>query len=236
MIWFALAILAAVVLGPLAFTLRRTATTRGRREAAIALHRAQLAELDRDLAEGRIAESEHAAAALEVQRRLLAVAATTEAAPGRTSSVPIVAALVAVPVVAFVLYLVGGHPDLPATPLAARIAAAEQRDREEARLIEQLRARLAQIDPHSDRGREGYILLGNVEAQLGRMAEAAKAWGTALETRFDPTLAVETAEALTESEGRVTDGAAALFRRALAEAPQNAPWRPMAEKRLAEAK
>ena len=38
MIWFALAILAAVVLGPLAFTLRRTATTRGRREAAIALH------------------------------------------------------------------------------------------------------------------------------------------------------------------------------------------------------
>ena len=236
MIWFALAILAAVVLAPLALTLRRAVTARGRREAAIALHRAQLAELDRDLAEGRIGETEHAAAVLEVQRRLLAVAATTEAAPGRTSSMPIAAALVAVPIVALLLYLVGGHPDLPAAPLAARIAAAEQRDREEAGLIEQLRARLGQVDPHSDRGREGYILLGNVEAHRGRMAEAAKAWGTALETRFDPTLAVETAEALTESEGRVTDDAAALFRRALAEAPQNAPWRPMAEKRLAEAR
>jgi cytochrome c-type biogenesis protein CcmH len=236
MIWLALAILAAIVLMPLALTLRHARSARSRREAAIALHRAQLAELDRDRADGRIADTEHAAAVLEVQRRLLAAAATQEGAPGRASKAPVIAALVAVPLVAVLLYLAGGHPELPAAPLAARIAAAEQREREEARLIEQLRSRLAQVDPHSDRGREGYILLGNVEAHRGRMAEAAKAWETALATRFDPTLAVETAEALTESEGRVTDGAAALFRRALAEAPQNAPWRPMAEKRLAEAK
>jgi hypothetical protein len=31
----------------------------------------------------------------------------------------------------------------------------------------------------------------------------------------------------------VTDESAALFRRALAEAPPDAPWRPMAEKRIA---
>ena len=40
----------------------------------MALHRAQLAELDRDLAEGRIAAAEHANAVLEVQRRLLTAA------------------------------------------------------------------------------------------------------------------------------------------------------------------
>ena len=63
-----------------------------------------------------------------------------------------------------------------------------------------------------------------------------RAWRTALATRFDPTLAAEAAEAITETEGRVTDEAAALFRRALVEAPADAPWRAMAQKRLAEAK
>ena len=35
---------------------------------------------------------------------------------------------------------------------------------------------------------------------------------------------------------KLTEEAVALFRRALAEAPADAPWRPMAEKRLSEAK
>ena len=74
MIWLAIALLAAIALAPLALSLRRTAAARGRQEAAIALHRAQLAELDRDLADGRIAAAEHANAVLEVQRRLLAAA------------------------------------------------------------------------------------------------------------------------------------------------------------------
>ena len=37
-------------------------------------------------------------------------------------------------------------------------------------------------------------------------------------------------------DGRVTDEAAGLFRRALAESPADAPWRPMAQKRLSELK
>jgi cytochrome c-type biogenesis protein CcmH len=69
---------------------------------------------------------------------------------------------------------------------------------------------------------------------MGRMQQAATAWCTALDTRFDPTLAAEAGEALTESAGHVTDQAATLFRRALADSPADAPWRPMAEKRLAQ--
>ena len=80
------------------------------------------------------------------------------------------------------------------------------------------------------------MLLGNAEVSRGRLSAAADAWRTALATRFDPTLAAEAAEAISETEGRVTDEAAGLFRRALAEAPADAPWRPMAQKRLSEAK
>ena len=171
MIWLAIALLAAIALAPLALSLRRAAVARSRREAAIALHRAQLAELDRDLADGRIAAAEHASAVREAQ---------------------------------------------------------------EAALIAQLRRKLASLDPHSEQARQGYVLLGNAEVSRGRLNAAADAWRTALATRFDPTLAAEAAEAISETEGRVTDEAAGLFRRALAQSPADAPWRPMAQKRLSE--
>ena len=236
MIWLAIALLAVVALAPLALSLRRAVSARSRGEAAVALHRAQLAELDRDLADGRIAPAEHANAILEVQRRLLAAADSGDSGPRASSRSPVLFALLLVPVGAFALYLVGGSPWLPAAPLADRIAAAHQRAEQEAALIAQLRQRLAEVDPHSDRARQGYILLGNAEASRGRLKEAADAWRTALATRFDPTIAAETAEAITEVNGHVTEEAATLFRRALAESPADAAWRPMAQKRLSELK
>ena len=236
MIWLAIVLLAAITLAPLALSLRRTAAARGRQEAAVALHRAQLAELDRDLADGRIAAAEHANAVLEVQRRLLAAAVGAETASRSSSRGPVLFALVMVPLGGLVLYLMGGSPELPAVPLADRIAAAREREAREAALIGQLRQRLSQIDPHSEQARQGYILLGNAEASRGRLQEAADAWRTALAARFDPTIAAEAAEALTEAHGQVDDEAASLFRRAIAESPTDAPWRPMAQKRLSELK
>jgi cytochrome c-type biogenesis protein CcmH len=235
-IWLAIALLAAIALAPLALSLRRIAAARGRQVAAVALHRAQLVELDRDLADGRIAAAEHANAVLEVQRRLLAVAGGTETAPRSSSRGRVLLALVLVPLGGLVLYLLGGSPELPAVPLADRIAAAQEREARETALIGQLRARLSQIDPHSEQARQGYVLLGNAEASRGRLQEAADAWRTALAARFDPTIAAEAAEALTEAHGQVDDEAASLFRRAIAESPADAPWRPMAQKRLSELK
>ncbi len=236
MIWLAIALLAAISLAPLALSLRRATVARSRREAAIALHRAQLAELDRDLADGRIAAAEHANAVLEVQRRLLSVAGGTEDAPHTGSRSAVLIALVLVPLGGFALYVVGGYPGLPAAPLAERIAAAQQRAEQEAALIAQLRRRLTELDPRSEQARQGYVLLGNAEVSRGRLHAAADAWRIALATRFDPTLAAQAAEAITEAEGRVTDEAATLFRRALAASPADAPWRPMAQKRLSEVK
>lgn len=244
MIWLALLLLGAIAVAPLAWSLRRTARAVGRREADIALHRAQLAELDRDRAEGRIAPREHAAAVLEVQRRLLAAAEpvreqsagdlATATKRERRSRTPLLAILLLIPVAALLLYLPGGHPDLPGQPLAARMANAEQRMRRASALIDELRQRLASLDPHSERAREGFVLLGNFEDARGNLPGAAEAWRKALDARFDPTLAAQTAEAITRVQGSVTPEAAALFRRALAEAPADAPWRAIATQRLAE--
>jgi len=231
-LWLGIAVLAAVALAPLALSLRRGVTARGRREAALALHRSQLAELDRTLADARIGPTEHAAAVLEVQRRLLAAADSADPVASPSSRSAIWAVLALVPVAALLLYAVGGSPELPALPLKERLAAMQQRVREEETLVAQLRVVLAKLDPHSDKARQGYILLGNAEARLGDIQGAASAWQSALESKFDPTLAVEAAEAMTEANGHVTDEAAVLFRRALANAPQDAPWRAMAERRL----
>lgn len=238
MIWIAVVLLAAAALAPLALSVRRQSAARGRREAAIALHRAQLAELERDREEGRIGETEHASAVLEVQRRLLAASADEDGNLDRpTPRTPLLATLALVPVMALALYRIGGNPGLPSAPGPGAAARAGGEDDgakalQEEQLINTLRTRLAQLDPKSDMARQGYVLLGNGEASRGRMAEAAQAWRTALEARFDPTLAAETAEALTEANGHLTDEAAGLFRRALAEAPPDAPWRKMVEKRL----
>ncbi|HET8995725.1 MAG TPA: c-type cytochrome biogenesis protein CcmI [Acetobacteraceae bacterium] len=232
MIWLAAAILAGVALMPLLWSLRRSITLRGRREAALAFHRAQLAELERDLAEGRIAAEDHAGAVLEVQRRVLAASTDQEPLPPGSPRSPLLITLILVPLAAFALYAIGGSPDLPSEPLAQRIAAAQVREQRENALIALLRHKLSTLDPHTVLARQGYVLLGNAEARMGRMQQAADAWQTALADRFDPTLAAETGEAMTEAAGHVTRQAAALFRHALKDAPADAPWRPMAVKRL----
>jgi hypothetical protein len=102
------------------------------------------------------------------------------------------------------LYLLGGHPELPAAPLAARLAHADRERMEATALVATLRQRLTQLDPKSEMTRQGYELMGNVEVGLGNLAQAAEAWRTALAIRFDPGLAAELAEAQTRLDGRVT--------------------------------
>jgi cytochrome c-type biogenesis protein CcmH len=239
MIFIVLIVLATVALTPLALVLARGGLTRGRRDAALALHRAQLDELDRELAEGRIGQTEHATAVLEVKRRLLAAAeiAEPEILPGagRSGRWPLLVALVVIPLAAGGLYAIHGRWDLPDVPLSARIAEETANAQRDETLIRTLRQRLSEMDPTSDMARQGYVLLGNAESTRGNLAEAAAAWQVALDQRFDPTLAAQIAEAHCLIESRVSESSAALFRRALAEGPKDAPWREVAEQRLAQA-
>lgn len=229
MIWLALVLLALAVLAPLLLALRGRAQARGAQDLAVSLHRTQLQELDRDRAEGRILPAEHATAILEVQRRLLAASDVAEP-PARTGARwPVLAAVLLVPAAAFALYAVGGRPGMPSVSGRSQQAVAL----EQAALIAELRGRLADMDPASDRARQGYVLLGSVEEARGNLAEAAEAWRTALRSHFDPNLAARAAEAAVRAEGGVSETSAALFRRALAAAP-DAPWREAARQRLQE--
>ena len=235
MIWLLVVALAVAALAPLALVLRRGGAVRGAKDLAVALHLGQLAELDRDLAEGRIMPAEHATAKLEVQRRLLAAAGDAEPAAAVRSRTPLIAALVLVPLAAFALYAVGGSPGLPSVPKEQVQALARQQADEDA-LLGQLRERLATMDPASERARQGYVLLGNVEEGRGHDAAAAAAWGVALQSQFDATLAARAAEAASRAEGGVSEASAALFRRALDAAPPGAPWRGVVEQRLRQAR
>ncbi len=228
MIFALIALLALAVLAPLLLVLRGRTSARGARELALDLHRTQLRELDRDLAEGRILPDEHKTAILEVQRRILSAAAKEETAPHTGARWPVVATAVIVPLIAAGLYAVSGsRPLLP----SVQSNAPEAQFAEQAALIAELRERLSQMDPASDRARQGYVLLGQVEESRGNDAGAASAYRLALRSRFDATIAARAAEASVRAEGGVSESTAALFRRALAAAP-DAPWRPLAERRL----
>jgi cytochrome c-type biogenesis protein CcmH len=231
MVWLVITLLAALALAPLLLVLRRGATARGAQASALALHRAQLVELDRDLAEGRIMPAEHATARLEVQRRLLAVAERPDAAGQTGARWPILAVAVLVPAAALGLYLIGGQPGMPSLPPGSG-AVRQQRAMEEAALIGRLRERLLTLDPASDQALQGYLLLGNVEEARGNDAAAAAAWERALAGRFDTVLAVRAVDAMVRAEGSLSVRSAALLRRALAAAPADVPWRGAAEQRL----
>ena len=230
MIWIAIAAVALLALAPLLLVLRQRTEAKGARGLAMHLHQVQLTELDRDLAEQRILPTEHATAKLEVQRRLLAAAASTEATARPGSRKPLLVTAALMPVLGVSLYFVGGTPEMPSVTREA--IEARRRAAEGDTLLEQLRAHVATLDPKSEQAREGYVLLGSVEEQRGNLAGAAQAWTTALATRFDPALAVRTALASAQVEGGLTTDGAALMRRALAAAPPNAPWRGMVEQQL----
>ena len=234
-VFFLFAGLALLALCPLLYALWRVGTPRGRRDSALALHRAQLTELDRELEEGRIGAAEHEGARLEVQRRLLAVAESQDDATPRAARGPLILALILVPLAAEGMYLINGHPELP-SGVASQSADTAREAADAEKLISTLRTRLAELDPKTEIASQGYILLGNAEASRGHIGEAASAWRTALEAGFNPALAAQAAEAQTQADGKITDETAALFRHALAEAPPDAPWKALVQQRLSSLK
>lgn len=260
MTWLALAVLAAVILAPLAWALARPPRARGRAEADRALYAAQIAELDAQRAEGRLDDAAHKAALVEVQRRLLAAPAPEAATTVKGSSFVLLGATVLVAAGSVGLYLSRGYPEMPSATFEDRATARAQDDA----LIATLRERLARADLNTEVGRQGWILLGNAERNRGRWDEAAEAWGKALQSRFDAGLAGDLAEVqierndveaardllaralaqrpgdprlrfltgLAEARAGRTESARTTWRALLADAPADAPWRELVESRL----
>lgn len=147
--------------------------------ADVAVYRDQLAEIERDRARGLIAGTEAEGARIEVSRRLIAAADAQEngspqGALGRRRGAALLA-LIGIPVVASVLYVSFGSPDLPGAPLAARLDKPPELQ-DVGVLLRRVEAHLKQ---NPDDGR-GWEVVAPVYASLGRHEEAARARSEAL--------------------------------------------------------
>jgi cytochrome c-type biogenesis protein CcmH len=214
-IWLLVGALALVAMLPLGIAVLRPARSRGRAEADLALYRAQLAELDREREAGRLDAAAHAAATLEVQRRILAAPKEESTQASRRSAALVAAALFLVPAASIALYLLRGIPDMPSAPYDLR----RQQAQAEEQLLASLRSRIAQLPPDSEPARQGLLLLGNAERSRGRPEAAVEAWTRALAIRFEPELAGDLAEQQMQLGN--FDTAATLLARALTEAPND---------------
>jgi cytochrome c-type biogenesis protein CcmH len=123
MLEFLLALLTTATVGALLVPLLRSSVPLASRfEGELAIYRDQLAEIERERANGSLSESDAAAARLEIERRILAAADSTRPATEPSSVLhrllPPALALV-IPLLALGLYLQIGHPGLPAAPFVA---------------------------------------------------------------------------------------------------------------------
>ncbi|WPZ36017.1 c-type cytochrome biogenesis protein CcmI [Thalassobaculum sp. OXR-137] len=230
MFWIVAGILAlAAVLALIAPLVRRQAPGATRAEHGLAVLKDQLAEIERDRAAGRLADSEANAARIEVERRILAEADRHEAAPAASAAASrwrrfTVAGLVilGLPIATGLVYLRAGSPGMPDLPLSARadertrMAELAQRQRGIMDMVQSLEQRLG--DQPDDL--EGWMLLGRSRLALGDFEPAALAFKRAAELGGGADALGEMAEALVRRDrGIVTSDARRAFENVLDIAP-----------------
>jgi cytochrome c-type biogenesis protein CcmH len=189
--------------------------------ADIAFFEAQIAEIDRDRAEGRLDASDAEAARAEAARRLLRAGAAPQATATLSGKTPLIAALAAIlfiPALALSLYFRLGAAELPDMPLAARLDAQPERT--------DLAGAVARIEQHlhehPDDGR-GWEVVAPFFLRTGRGEDAIHAYAEALR------LLGATAERhaalgearMTVADGKVTPAAKQDFETATALDPAN---------------
>ncbi len=225
-LWIILTVMIALTAAGLTVPLVRRYEQRPSRARTLDILKGQLAEVDTQQAGNLIAQPEADALRAEIKRRILAEDRETVAVarPLPANAMPWVAiGLVAVVAVcATALYALMGHPELtsstvasasaPAQPAAGPDAQSQHPMGEVSTMIAGLEGRLQQ-NPNDA---QGWQMLGWSYMRTNRPADAAKAYGHAVS--LDPGnaeyLSAE-GEAMVQSEGKVSDDAAAIFRRAL---------------------
>lgn len=217
LLWIVFAALTALILAAVLRPLARGAATAGVDDLVFdkAVYRDQLSELAREAEEGLIPPSEAEAARTEIARRLLRAGAKAGERASSGASLrrlALIASIIAVPLFTMTFYLLRGSPELPAVPLAARLANAEA-NRDLEALIAKVEAHLAQnpTDP------QGWRALAPALRALGRYEDSARAYARALEMgRPDASLYADMGEALAMgAQGLVTRQASDAFAQAL---------------------
>ena len=178
MIWIVFALMTgAAVMAVLAPLASRRGTSDDK-VADIAFFEAQIAEIDRDRAEGRLDASDAETARTEAARRLLRAGAAPQGTATLSRKTPLIAALAAIlfiPALALSLYFRLGAAELPDMPLAARLDAQPERT--------DLAGAVARIEQHlhehPDDGR-GWEVVAPFFLRTGRGEDAIHAYAEAL--------------------------------------------------------
>lgn len=223
------ALAAAMTVAALGFVLPRLLTRSepaARRSASAAnldAHRRALAELDRELAEGRLDAAQHEVARRDLERRLLDDLEWADAGAGDRSAVPArrgTRALawtlaLALPLAAFGLYARFGTPGVLEAPAAGNeslmLRAADPAAQ---------RAELERQIARNPRDGRALVLLARLEMDENRFPDAAKHYERAVavapKVASDPAVWCEYADALGMTQGRSLIGKPAeLIQRAL---------------------
>jgi len=235
---FLLALLATVTVGALLVPLLRAGARRTERlDSELAIYRDQLAEIERERAAGAVPETEAAAARVEVERRILAAAAATNAAAPKDSSAlhrflpPALSLLI--PLLALGIYLQIGHPG----PTLKQVAqpphprADGQKTVTAESLLAEARARLAQAPDDPD----ALSALGEalvLEADGTVTPAAIDAFERALALRPDDARAAYYL-GLHEAQSGDSRAALARWRELEARSPPDAPWLSMLRAEIA---
>lgn len=175
--WILVALLtaavAAVLLLPL---LRRPSASANDAGHDVEVYRDQLEELKRDEATGLIGAAEAELARAEVARRLIAASKAEAREKARTSGRNRLAqafVIVLLPAIGLCLYLATGRPDLPAQPLAERLANPGN----------DINILIARAENHLARNPDdgaGWDLLAPIYYRSSRMEDSANAYAQAI--------------------------------------------------------
>ena len=138
-------------------------------DATKAHFRAQLREIDVDVAAGRLGENEALAAKSELAREVMRAGSEPSNAAKPGSNGPVLASVAVIALLSLGTYAYLGKPDMPADPLAGRAPASAGLDFNAA--AKTIEARLAQ-NPSDLRG---WQVVVPVYMQLGRYADAVAA-------------------------------------------------------------
>ena len=214
---------AAFILPPLWLGLRTPKAGAGRKEANLAIFRDQLAELEREKADGTLADADFEQAKGELQRRLLEeIEPATDATPVASAShgptrKTAIALLLLMPILAVLGYALLGNPKAldPAQTTPPAPMTQEQINSMVAKLAERMQANPDDM--------QGWLMLARSYKTLGRYEEAAAAYGKAEKViNDDAGLLASYAETLAMAAGKGLQGKPAqLIERAVKVDPKN---------------
>ncbi|CAN2535147.1 hypothetical+protein [Methylocapsa aurea] len=222
MIWLLFALLTGAAVMSVLWPLARKSGSADASATDIAFFEEQIAEIDRESAEGRLAAADVETARTEAARRLLrarGMATGAASSSRRNALIAAAGAILLIPALTLLLYGKLGHPDLPDASLEARLEAKPGHS-DIATAVARIEAHLAE---HPEDGR-GYEVIAPFYLRNGRAADAAAAFEKALRL-LGPTPhrhnALGEARVLA-AEGRVTPDAEQEFVAALALDPRSA--------------